>query len=72
MPIVSLVKSDPVRSGSAPSCGSEGNREQAGFALRTGIVRELSPEVESDLSLRVPVRPMSECREDVLHGSRKE
>ena len=34
--------------------------------------KDLSPEVEPDLYFRAPVRPMSECREDVLHGSRKE
>ena len=71
VPIVSLVKSDPVRNGSAFSCGSESNCEQAGFH-RNWDHWELSPEGESDSPLRTPVRPMSECREDVLHGSRKE
>ena len=50
VPIVSLVKSDPARNGSAVSCRSESN-QRTGWAVDRFWDRwELCPEVEADLS----------------------
>jgi hypothetical protein len=46
--------------------------QRTGWVLSDLDRNEIFPEIDADLYFRAPVRPMSERREDVLHGSRKE
>ena len=68
VPILSPVKVDPTRDGSGPPSEGCHDGEQAGFRGELDCPRS-SPGVGFGPSPRAPVRPKSECREDVWDES---
>ena len=72
VPIVSLVKTDPAPDAGRLSSDREPKRRRTGRVPGERDRPESSPAGGVGSPARVPVRPMSECREDVSDGSHKE